>query len=192
MGSGIITALLSFVLSIVGALIIERLVRPKSRVIIGARHEFTFLLRANEQQPQARLIRTRDVTVQNMGRGVARSVDIIFNYRPEHFEIWPSVRFTESVNPDNRFIIRVDRLNPRQYVQIEMLSGNELPRLMEVSYEGGQGVEKDTAWIIRPKKAIVFSIFSLALFGLFCLIYLIIDGAGVADSLLRLLDTAES
>jgi hypothetical protein len=73
------------------------------------------------------------IFLQNIGRSTAERVDIIFNYKPNNFDILPPSS-TFHTNPDRRFIIILDRLHPREFLSIRLL---EVRLVRETIYIGG-------------------------------------------------------
>ncbi len=153
----VIAAMLSIVIAIVG-----RVISPRGRVKWAVTHQYSFLTHPNPpssapQQPSAPssaapqttqpvLVHTRTIWVQNVGRATVEDIEIIFNYRPHHFEIWPQRQFRETTNPAGNLLISVNGLNPREWITITMLNvGVQLPLVTNVRWKGGVAREAPMA-----------------------------------------------
>jgi hypothetical protein len=131
----VIPALLTVVITLAG-----RALSPRSRVKWGMSHGFAFAV----QQPTDdgnRVIPYHTVTiyVQNVGRAVADSVEVHFNYKPEHMQIWPTLNYDTSTNPENRFTVIVSNLTPKEHFTLELLSARPPPDVLRVRSSGGEG-----------------------------------------------------
>jgi hypothetical protein len=156
---------LSIVIAIIG-----RIVTPRGRVKWAVTHQYTFLTRANPPQPpptqqpappatgtqvvpaataqlaQPLLVFTRTIWVQNVGRAAVDDVEIIFSNRPHHFEVWPQRLYREDNNPAGNLAIRLNGLNPREWVTITMLNvAVQLPLVTNVRWKGGVATEAPMA-----------------------------------------------
>jgi hypothetical protein len=141
----LIPALLTVVITLVG-----RALSPRSRIKWGVSHGFVFAVPqvapttaqddAGGNAPSALVpYHTRTVFVQNMGRAVAELVEVHFNYRPEHMQIWPTLNYDTTTNPENRLTVSVVNLGPREYFTLELLSVRPLPDVLRVRSKAGDG-----------------------------------------------------
>lgn len=95
------------------------------------------------------VIRTSSLFIQNLGRDAATDIEIVFNWRPQHFNIWPQRGFEERINPDGRQIIQLANLAPKEFLGMDLLTVNsEMPRLIQVRSK--QGIAKAIATIQQP------------------------------------------
>jgi hypothetical protein len=149
-----------------------RIIAPRGRLVWGVGHHFTFL--TQNREGQRLLIHTRNIALQNVGRAVIENVELVLNYAPEHYEIWPKRAFAEVPTP-NAFVVDFRSVNPRESVSLHMISAEvELPRVMAVRFRGGTGTEVLMApqrlwptWLLR---LVVFVLLS----GVVGLIYLVV------------------
>jgi hypothetical protein len=89
-------------------------------------------------QPVPLVVHTRDVWVQNTGRGLVRDIEIVLNYVPQHYEIWPNREFQTAENPDGRFVIKIASLGSREFFAIVMIAARaELPFVANVRSSEG-------------------------------------------------------
>ncbi|SFN81056.1 hypothetical protein SAMN04488056_10289 [Cohaesibacter marisflavi] len=95
-----------------------------------------------EIENQSVIVRTIEIWVQNIGGATASDAEVILNYRPQHFDIWPPLQYKELVNSDGRFVVIVKKLHKRQHFTLSMLVvGGEIPHVVGVSWNQGLGKE---------------------------------------------------
>lgn len=83
---------------------------------------------------------TQQVWFQNTGRLPIEGVEIVLNWKPQHFEIWDPRDWEGGVLPDGRYVIRIKSLNPTEYFTVSMIDTiNDLPRIISVRWRGGVG-----------------------------------------------------
>jgi hypothetical protein len=128
------STLFSVVLTTIVA-VITRILVPRSRIVWGVSHGFTFHMIREGVNSQ---YYTMTVFVQNAGRAPAQDIEVHFNYRPEHFQIWPTLNYETATNPENRFTVTVNNLGKREFFSIELLSGRELPQVLRVRSPNGE------------------------------------------------------
>jgi hypothetical protein len=84
--------------------------------------------------------RSRTIWLENSGTAIAEEVELAFNWRPQHIEWFPHIPTTVVRQPDNRYILTVSRLNPKEGINFSLLSLNEEhPNLMHVRCKGYPG-----------------------------------------------------
>jgi hypothetical protein len=106
----------------------------KGRLVWSISHQHTFVVPVPALQP----VYTRDVWVQNTGRGSVTDVEVVLNYPPQDYEIWPQREFQVTRNPGGRLVIKVASLGAREFFTIVMLSvGAELPLVTNVRSSDG-------------------------------------------------------
>jgi hypothetical protein len=102
--------------------------------------EETVAVENGPPQKKNHAIRAASVFVQNSGRMAAQGVEIVFNWRPQHFNVWPQREYVEILNPDGRFIVKLSGLGPKEFLGIDVLTINaELPDLIQVRSGHGAG-----------------------------------------------------
>jgi hypothetical protein len=79
------------------------------------------------------LVRTRQIWIQNVGRASINKVEVVLNYPPQHYEIWPQRQYNSVTNPVGNLIILVESLAATEYFTISMLDGTkDLPNVTNV------------------------------------------------------------
>ena len=102
--------------------------QPKARLVQGIRHASNMLI--NEPTLDAdgkviastKLVKMATVSFVNTGRLPAMNVQVTFNWRPHHFNIWPNRHYTEQTAPDNRFTLLLGTLPPKDSIVVDMLA----------------------------------------------------------------------
>jgi hypothetical protein len=153
--------------------VIRHWLKPKALVIWGTSHGFTFII-PKEASPASGPfpVHTGTVFVQNVGKGVAEDIEVVFNYRPQHFQLWPSLNYDVAENPEHRFTIRIKNLGPREYTTVEMLSANvELPTTLRVRTPCGEAKSVMYAPMRLYSRWFNISMFVLAVLGVCALMY---------------------
>ena len=118
---------------------LNRFFKGKARLQIAQPHKFTFLVQqplidslGNQVSP-TQTVHTNSFIVRNSGRETSTNVELVFNWKPMCLNVWPPRHFTESQEPDNRYVLVFDSLSPGEVLGCEVLSVNiELPNLVTV------------------------------------------------------------
>src|SRR4051794_25591160 len=122
----LIAAGLSVLIAVIG-----RLFSPRGRIAWAVWHQHVFLTHHPQQGPL--LVHTRYIWVQNIGRASVEDVEVIFNFPPHHFEIWPQRQYESATNPGNNLIVKFRNLSAREYFAIALLNvAADLPRVTNV------------------------------------------------------------
>ena len=88
----------------------------------------------------------------------ATSVEIVLNWEPQFFNVWPLRSFTKNVLEAGRFVINLSSLSPNESFCIELMSINrELPALCNVRSD--QGESRNLAMDLQPVYSKATSIF---------------------------------
>jgi len=89
-------------------------IEPVANTILWNPHSFTFAVENLN-------IATNSVTVQNLGRKAAENIEIIYQYKPDSYKIWPERIAEAKTNDDGTFIILLKSLGRKEYFSIESL-----------------------------------------------------------------------
>jgi hypothetical protein len=116
--TGVVSLLVGFVL--------QRL-RPQVKLRFWTPHSFYFNLEKEQLE-----LRTDSLTVQNLGRKSASSVEIIYRQRPDFFQIFPSIQYEEDQTPRGEHIIRLASLGSKEHVYLQLLNYCVAPELLSV------------------------------------------------------------
>lgn len=160
---------------------LNRYLKERARLQIATPHSFTFLV----EQPivgenkkiisPTQTVHTRSFYIINSGRETSTHIELVFNWRPQYFNIWPPRHFNEHNEKDGRYAIIFDSLAPKEAIGIELLSVNkELPALLIVRSDQclAKEIKTQPTQVVGPftRYAALFCIF----LGIATSIYLII------------------
>jgi hypothetical protein len=111
--------------------VISRLLQPKARVIWGVGHQFCH--NVPQSAGGSLNIYSRTISIKNNGKDTAKNVEIHFGRKPEHYQIWPPCNYSEEIFPDNHFMLSIEHLGKKEYINIELLqSAVELPLVLKL------------------------------------------------------------
>lgn len=157
------------------------LLQPKARLFRQTRHRFTYLIQQPLIGPEGQVlaptqtVTTTSVSIFNAGRSSATKVEIVFNWKPQHINVWPSRHFEEKLSPDGRYHMFFDSLPAKDVVGFELLNINQdMPEIVTVRSEqcvAGQMVLQPQP--VAPKWKVGVIIYLLAI-GLAATVYLIL------------------
>ncbi|MFT4002885.1 MAG: hypothetical protein QM684_21840 [Rhizobium sp.] len=83
---------------------------------------------------------TQQIWFQNTGRSSIQDIEIVLNWKPQHFEIWDPRQWDKAVLPDGRFVIKIPSLYRNEFFTISMIDTiNDLPAVLNVRWLGGRG-----------------------------------------------------
>ena len=164
-------------LTILSAVIADRIIRPKSKIIYGFPHAFTYFVKnKNKNQTKSALFYTNSIWIKNSGRTTATKIQIILNYKPDHYEFSQAPQYLETENPDGRFIVTIDFLAPKEETTMEMLSSNkENPLILNVKFSNGVAKPYSMRFLQVFSNWVNYSFFALMLFGIFAIIFFLIQ-----------------
>ncbi len=169
--TNIYPVLVSGLVAVVAAFIL-RWIKPKAKIIWSETHIFCYLITPDDPDKLAGNLWTRSMFVQNVGKETAEGVEIIFNFKPQLFNLWPSLPHTTELIPDKRFVIRANSLAAKEWFRIELLSEHEPPDLVRVrTASTGEALKVDMVPTRMYPKPILFLIVLSMYLGAFSIIY---------------------
>jgi hypothetical protein len=114
-------------------------IKGKAKLIWTSPHSFTFLIQEPLRDAEGKELRptqnvcTASIRIINIGRETATKVELVFNWKPHHVNLWPVRHFEQKTDQDHRHIMIFDNLTPREEIGLEILSTNaDLPALLLV------------------------------------------------------------
>ena len=135
-------------------------------------------LRVEIGPPSRKLVNVHTAALffQNMGREAATDIEIVFNWQPQIFQIWPTRQYDTATNPDGRFIVKLPNLAPKEFLGIDLLSvRTELPALIQCrSLQGAAKKIETTPQEVHPRWKLSLVAY-LMFMGFVSTIYLIIS-----------------
>lgn len=164
----------------------------KGRLKWAVAHQHAFWLRAQPQdapqvpleQPaqlpaqqdaapvQDLLIRTRQLWIQNTGRSAVRDVEVVLNYAPQHYELWPQRAYDSVPNRDGRLVIKVESLGPKEFFTLAMLDARmDLPEVMNLRSSDGTASQVAMAPQQIFSRTLIGFLWLLVFLGVFAAFY---------------------
>lgn len=174
--------LISIFVPIVLALI-GHVFKARSKIIWSVTNAQVMSVQENRQAPGngevqqvPGTVRTASIFFRNTGRDAATNVEIVFNWKPAHFNVWPQRDYNTITNPDGRFIIKLDDLAPKENFGVELLAVNEvLPDVVSVRSTQGVGkLVKTMPDLVHPKWQLVLVLY-LMFAGAIATVYALIS-----------------
>lgn len=115
----------------VGILLIY--LQPKAKVMYWSPHSFLFnLTRENV------VLQTDALTIQNVGRKAAESVELVLDGEPDFFQFAPEINHSTETLSNNQYIIRIPSLGQKEHVTLQLLSYTRVPQLLNLRSSAGQ------------------------------------------------------
>lgn len=138
-GKEIISILVPFI-----TFLLNNYFKGSARISIGELHSFNFLieeplkdLSGNIVNPK-QTVNTKSYIIVNEGREAAKKLELIFNYKNMYLNVWPVRQYTESYDPNGRYVITFDYIAPKENFKCEVLSINaQVPELLVARSEQG-------------------------------------------------------
>jgi len=173
----------------IGALVIAlliavftRAIQPRAKLIHSVRHQFHYLLQEPIRDQEGQIVSpTQNVKIMSMstfnsGRSTATKVELVFNWKPQFFNVWPLRHFEEREHSDRRFSIILESLAPKESFGVELLAVNrELPDLCNVRSEQCESVEKEMRPQIVVKRSLMVLLWIFLTAGFVTTIYLVLS-----------------
>lgn len=113
---------------------------------VSVLHDFTFLVDEPVLDDNGRVLRerqtlhTQSIMIRNGGRESAQHLELVFNYKPNCYNVWPVRAFTEALGQSDRMVLKFESLAPGESFTIEVMSINvEVPGLLTVRSDECQG-----------------------------------------------------
>ena len=110
---------------------IQRILTAQAKIWYGIPHEFCYLVDESVTEPDGTLaIRKANVYaktyhIANVGRSPATKVEVTFNQKPPHLNIWPVRKSNPTTEPDGRHILTFESVAPKDRIVIELISYNQ-------------------------------------------------------------------
>jgi len=121
-------------------------------------------------------VQTAFLVFQNIGREAATEIEIVFNWRPQIFQLWPIREYGTATNPDGRFIIKISNLAPKEFLGVDLLATrSDLPDLIQCrSLQGSAKKIETTPQPIHPRWKLSAALY-LIFMGAVSTIYILIS-----------------
>ncbi len=160
------TLLLSFMSAIIAAIFATR-----PRVIWSKTHQSSFRLKTNEGEKPL-YIYTSEIWIKNSGRAQAKHLEVVLNFKPQHYQVWSPRKCREELLADDRLSLTFETLGPQDEFEIAMLdSFGETPNVIEVRHEAGLARETEMQTTAKPGTFFLLIIVTLFLAGFVLILF---------------------
>ena len=174
---------------------------PKIKILLWISHNFLYTMPVNQANPQPSTppqlqlppsnppsavtqarpatfnILTHSITVQNFGRKTADWVEIVHRKRPDFFQFFPSLNYTESTTPAGEHVLRVDSLAQNEWFTIQVLSYLSMPELLHIRSAVGHATSMPWMYVRKYPRWVYLILQLLVVTGSgFCAYWLIRAG----------------
>ncbi|HEY5175842.1 MAG TPA: hypothetical protein VII95_09800 [Terriglobales bacterium] len=156
----------------VAATYLSQFLKPKVKILYWLSHSFLYTIPANQlnpansaqalppapaqqaaagqpAQPASFLLLTHSVTIQNFGRDTADWVEIVHRRRPDFFQLYPSLNYTESTTPAGEHVLRIESVAPKEFFVIQLLSHAHQPEFLYIRSTAGHA--SPMPWMVVRK-----------------------------------------
>lgn len=153
--------------------------KAKAKLKAAHPHSFSYLIKEplldqNDQViRETQIANAKSLIVKNVGREPATKVEVVLNWRPQYFNLWPSRHHQTHQQEDGRFYIIFESLSPGETIGLELLSVNQdLPAVINIRSDQSiaQFVDMEPTEVFRP--LIVNTVRILLILGFSAAIYL--------------------
>jgi hypothetical protein len=114
-------------------------IKPRAKLVWTSPHSFKFLVQEPLRDGQGNIleptqsVHTASIRVINTGRETAHRVELVFNWKPPHLNLWPVRSYEEKGDGDRRHMLIFENLAPNEELRLEIMSINrDLPALLQV------------------------------------------------------------
>lgn len=155
------------------AFLLARIFRAKARLIWSIHSSRVLLteelVQVADGPPERKLVTVSSAWLffQNMGREPATEIEIVFNWQPQIYNIWPTRQYETAINPDGRFIVKIPNLAPKEFLGFDLLtSRGDLPTLIQCrSLQGIATKIETTPQQVQPRWKLILAAFLMFLGG---------------------------
>jgi len=160
------TTILSILSAIVAAVFATR-----PRVIWSETHQSSFRLKPNEENAPVH-VRTSEIWIKNTGRAPAKHLEVVLNYRPQHYQIWKPRKCEEKLLDDDRLSLVFETLGPKDEIEISMLDAFvDTPMVVGVRHEAGLAAETKMQTTEKPSALFLYTFLFFSIVGFLFVIY---------------------
>jgi hypothetical protein len=124
----------------------------RPRLVRSNRHLFTYLINEPLRDAAGNIVHAKQTVnvasmhIVNSGRSAAKDLEIVFNWEPQYFNVWPSRHYESKTAADGRFSILFANLPPKDVLGFELLAVNKpLPEMVTVTSEQVVGTTRQLA-----------------------------------------------
>lgn len=163
---------------------LNRWFSPSAKLNHSIRHAFHYLIneplfdKDGNKLQETQGVQVASISVANSGRSTAKSVEIVFNWKPSYINVWPIRSYTDETHPDGRYSVKLESLASKEVFGLELLAVNRnLPEIVNVRCEQVESAErKMLPQVVFPnwfnRAAVILTLFGFVSFVYFILLAL--------------------
>jgi hypothetical protein len=172
----------------VAATYLSQFVLPKVKIRYWLPNHFMYSIPASQISPQQPApptllaapplkLLTHAVIVQNFGRQTAPWVEIVHRRRPDFFQFYPSLDYTESTTPAGEHVLRINSVARKEWFTIQFLSWMTMPEFLYIRSTAGHASLMPWMYVRRYPQWVYHFLRALVVMGIgFCTYWLIKAG----------------
>jgi len=156
---------------------LSQFLKPKVKIRYWLAHSFMYTIPNNQANPTPNpapalppppagnpvpppiappnfLLLTQALTIQNLGRESAAWVEIVHRRKPDFFQLYPTLNYTENTTATGEHTLRVQSLAPKEFFTIQFLCYTHPPELAFIRSNAGHAslmpwliVRKYPTWV---------------------------------------------
>ena len=165
----------AIILALVTALI-TRAFAVRGKLVWSVSHQHVYVMPRLDDHGSFP-VQTQQIWFRNSGRQSIEALEIVLNWRPQHFEIWTPRQFEAASLPDGRLVISLPYLSGQEGFTLSMIDTfRDLSIVLNVRWKGGIGTNIPMApqriwpmWFNRLAALILLA-------GLTAILYVILQG----------------
>lgn len=120
--------------------IVAQVLSPRGKLVWAVSHQHHYRMPRLDASGHFPVV-TQQVWFQNTGRSTIGDIEIVLNWKPQHFEIWDPREYNNVTLEDGRYILKFPSLNPQEFFTLSMIDTlNDIPAVLNVRWSGGRGV----------------------------------------------------
>ncbi|UKK92053.1 hypothetical protein L7D45_09030 [Brucella pseudogrignonensis] len=147
---------------------------PKGKLVWSVSHQHYYRIPRLDAEGSFS-VRTQQVWFQNLGRKPIESVEIVFNWKPQHLEVWEPRQYEMSSTPDGRLVLSLPNLSSKEWFTVSMIDTfGDIPEVLSVRWKGGIGQNITMVPMQVHSKAVLLALWALILLGSTTIIFLIL------------------
>lgn len=128
-------------------------------------------------------VRTQQIWLQNFGRGTLTDIEVLLNYKPQHYEIWNPRQYEEKVMPDGRVSILIPSMLGRETLTLSIIDTiHDIPVVLDVRSQSGLGRHMNMFPVVRLPSWIYYILWILILAGVSSLIFAALHFTGILEA----------
>lgn len=155
---------------------ITKLATSKGVLIYGVPYQHYYSMPRLDADGKFPVI-TQQIWFENSGGATLEAVEVIFNWRPQHFEVWDPRSFSERFSADGKLVLEFPYLAARDSFRLSMIETfrQELPMVAAVRHKTGSG----KLVVMQPRRILTIWLerlmISLLAIGVSAVLYLVLQ-----------------